>query len=226
MIHVRCEQGSPEWFQARVGVVTASHANDVLTPKTRKPAKGEAYLDHLLAELLMGEPADQTDDDAFRRRGSDMEAMARGWYAFEHEDEEIEEVGFLLRDDRRLGCSPDFLVGLDGGGEIKIPSAANHTGNLRDPEGFVVEHFGQVQIGLLVTGREWWDLVSWHPTLPPLARRILPDAEYLEAFGPALASFLERLDAARAALQPLVDAAFDPIASATMPVAVDEYPNP
>ena len=63
------------------------------------------------------------------------------------------------------GASPDILVGRVGGGEIKCPlSITVHAITLRD--GLPPEHIEQIQGGLWVTGREWWDFISYNPLFP------------------------------------------------------------
>ncbi len=115
-------------------------------------------------------------------------------------------MGFIMRDDRRVGASPDGFVGDDGMVEFKCPSAHVHTGYFLWPESLVKDHLGQCQVGLLLSGRKWIDLVSFNPVIPPVVERIYPNAEYLAALGPALDAFLARLDAALLKVQPLVEA--------------------
>lgn len=205
MIHHDHPQGSIEWRQARVGVVTASRLDDILTPKALKPAKGESYLNLLLAEWMLGAPI-ESDGGLAQERGVEQEADARRWYEFER-SVDVEQVGFFTRDDGKLGASPDGVVGDDGGLEIKVPLAHNHVAYLRDPSALVADYRGEVQGGLLVTGRKWWDLVSFNDKLPKVLVRVLPDAAYLDALAPALDAFLARLDAEKAKLEAARDAA-------------------
>lgn len=204
MIVVDVEQGSREWFKARAGVVTASCAEKILTKSKLQPAKAEAYLNQLVAEILLGRPVDDGADDrrvsGYAERGSVLEPAAVRWYEF-RQDVDTTTVGFVLREDRRLGASPDRLCGQDGGVQIKVPSAAEHVANLRDPERFELDHRGQVQVELLVTGRQWWDLVSWNSVLPSLVRRVRPDPVYVEKFQSALATFLADVDVAVARIR-------------------------
>lgn len=212
------QQGSPEWFAVRRSIPTASQFHRILTPSKLTPsAQADKYLDELLAEAVLGEDC-KTGDEEFTspwtHRGIEMEPQAARWYAFEHDRDDVREVGFVTRDDGLVGCSPDRLVGDDGGLEMKCPNAANHMGHLRDPAAFYLKHRMQVQGCLYVTGRKWWDLMSYNPELPPVVTRYHRDEKLLAALGAALDEFVKRLVTERRALkekgyhvQPLLGAA-------------------
>jgi hypothetical protein len=203
MIVYDFEQGSPEWCRARCGVVTASHFSDILSDKTLKPLKADAYLNRLAAETVLGTPLDESIRSGFVERGIDMEAEAVRFYEFSR-GVDTDPVGFCLRDDKRVGCSPDRLIGTDGGLEIKVPAAHTHVSYMLDNDELVAAYRGQVQGALWLTGRKWWDIVSYHPDLPSVIVRVEPDAQYAGAIGPAIDAFLARLDAAVAKVRPLV----------------------
>lgn len=194
-------QGSDEWKALRLGVVTGSAFDNILTPKTLKPASGTAYFNQLVAEILTGESQDDFDGTAFTDRGTAMEDEARRWYAFDR-GVTLTKVGFVARDDGRVGCSPDSLVGEDGGLEIKCPSAKVHVGYALDHSTFVTAYRGQVQAALYITGREWWDLLSYSPDFEKLVVRCVRDDAYQAALALALDAFLARIDAAVELLRP------------------------
>ena len=102
-------------------------------------------------------------------------------------------VGFVLRDDGEVGGSPDRLVGEDGGLEIKNPAMHTHIGYLLDPPSLVADYAPQVQGYLYLTGRAWWDVLSYNPDLPPLVARVEPDAAFQAALDGALDTFLSEL---------------------------------
>ncbi len=213
MIHVDVQPGSPEWRKARAGIPTASAADKILTAKTLKPsAQAGAYMNHLLAEWLLGHPLDDGRGSLFMERGVELEAEAAAYFDMERGvDSEI--AGFLLRDDRRMGCSPDRLVGNDAGLEIKCPSAAVHVGYLLDKDALVQAYRGQVQGSLYVTGRKVWSLLSYNPAMPSVLVDVEPDEDYIAALQDALEAFHVRLDAAKAQLAEARDAAYaeDPL---------------
>lgn len=196
MIVLDVPQGSPAWHFARLGIPTASQFSRIMTAKTRKLAAGsETYMHELLAEWLLGIP-NALEARGFLERGHDLESQAVAWYEFQR-GLETTPVGVCLRDDRLVACSPDRLVGEDGGMEIKCPSAKGHVANVL---GMGDEYFAQVQGNLWITGRKWWDLVSFHPSIPSVIVRIERDEAYIAALDAAVSEFLVRLVDARARL--------------------------
>ncbi len=187
MIVVRgIPQGSLEWLQLRCGIPTASRFDSIITPATRKFSKAaDAYAIELITERITGHPIDFDRTD-WMGRGSDMEAEARKWYAFNREVE-VEEVTFCYTDDKQAGCSPDGLVGDDGLLETKCPSAKVHIGHLlgkTNPASVT-----QVQGQLWVTGREWVDVVSYCPGLPPVLLRYQRWPEFLSDLDACMGKF-------------------------------------
>lgn len=197
MIRVDVEQGSAAWFQARLGIPTASQFHRILTEKTLKFSEASVgYRNELLAEYLLGEPYDN-GEFVFSERGSQMEAEARTWYEMDQEID-VERVGFLLRDDRRCGCSPDGLVGVNGGLELKCPSAPVHVGYLLDWNG--TKYKAQVQGNIWIAERDWWDFLSYNPHMPPALVRCYRDETFIRALAAAVDQFCDQLDAAKSEL--------------------------
>lgn len=80
----------------------------------------------------------------------------------EHNWTKTKKVGFVEKN-AYVGCSPDRLVGNDGGLEIKCFQSTNF---LRCKDGVYPhkkEIDAQVQFNLYVTGRKWWDLFIFQP---------------------------------------------------------------
>jgi hypothetical protein len=190
MIHIDCEQGSRAWLMAKVGIPSASNFHRVLTPKTLKASSAaEGYAHELLAEMVLGRPLDDATTE-FMQRGTLLEKSARDWYSLQH-DVDVTRVGFLMSDDRRVGCSPDGLIGEDGGLEIKCPSAPVHIGYLL---GDAADKYRcQVQGALWITGRSYWDFVSYNPDLPPCMLRFERDEKFIAALAGAVAAFIDVL---------------------------------
>lgn len=171
MIEHLCEQLSDEWWELHRGRPTASSFSKILTPKTCKvSAQAEDYICELIAsKYAIDLPRGGFEND-HTRNGINTEPEARRWYEMEC-GEDVRQVGFVTTDDGRFGCSPDGLVGEDGGLELKCPSGKVHVayslvGGLPD------EYKAQVHGCLVVTGRSWWDFCSYHPGLPPLRVRV------------------------------------------------------
>lgn len=162
------EQGSPEWFAMRAGKFTGSRFVD-LTNRDRRTGKrlksfSTAVWD-VVVERLTGIPKEGVDSFSLRW-GKESEPFAREAYELET-GESVTETDFLTHPDFPFaGASPDGLIGLDGGLEIKCPKdSAIHLE--RFIEGIPKEYIPQVQGNLWVSGRQWWDFVSFDARMPP-----------------------------------------------------------
>ena len=180
-----CQQGSPEWYQCRLGIPTASEFHSVL-------AKGEGktrrtYMYKLIGERLTGECQD-TFTTVHTERGKIMEAEARSLVLFDYHD--LHMTGFIRRETPFgfVGCSPDALVGDDGLLEIKTKLPHLQIDVLRQDR-LPPEHVAQCQGALWVSGRKWIDFVSYWPNLPIFKKRVEPDLEYFKALEAGLTAF-------------------------------------
>lgn len=190
-----CEQRSPEWFAARRGVPTASDFGCIITAKKGDYATAaDTYINELIDGLVRPEAEATFTGNRHTLRGEALEPEARELYAFEY-DVDPELVGFILNDDGTLGCSPDSLIGLDGGLEIKCPDGPTHVKWVR-AKGIPDEHKAQVHGSLIITGRKWWDFMSYCPGYPPLIVRVTPDS-YTEKLRTYLTRFLSEYAEAR-----------------------------
>jgi hypothetical protein len=200
------QQGSEEWHQIRLARPTASNFAKILT-KPQKKADREAgamsrtafsYMADCFTEWVLLEPVDGPTSP-WMERGQRQEADALDHYrAFlAPSGAEVQPVGFVTLDADPLapGCSPDALVGEDGGLELKILAAKNHTKIMFEPERFLAEHWAQVQGGLWITGRQWWHLIAWNPVLPPVVHRVEPDAGYILMLATQVVNFTVMLEA-------------------------------
>jgi hypothetical protein len=165
---IECEQGSPQWHAARCGRVTGSRIADVVRKgKGGEPSKMRAtYIGDLVAERLSGVQDGNGFISGPMQWGKDCEDKARAVYGFMF-DVAPKKVGFIVHPKFDMaGCSPDSLVGDDGGLETKCPNSATHLSTLMgakiDPD-----YVKQMQWNLACTGRQWWDYVSFDPRFPP-----------------------------------------------------------
>ena len=184
------EQGSDQWRALRMGVVTASRIDKIITPKTMKPSSSAMRLmGEMIAEKWTGMPMD-TASSAFMERGSIMEAEAVRAYEMLR-DVDTRKVGFVTLDNGLVGCSPDRLVGDDGILEIKVASAGIHVmallGECDD------DYRCQCQCQLWVTERKWVDLSFYSPVMPPATVRAVRDEKFIEAMSELTAQFLDRM---------------------------------
>jgi hypothetical protein len=189
-------QGSAEWHDIRRGIPTASRFDDIITPKTWKMSNScTRYAHELIASEVLGYDV-QLASSGFMARGTELEDQAVAYYEMHH-DRETEQVGFILRDDRRVGCSPDRLVGDDGLLEIKCPSAAVHIGYLLNES---IGYCAQVQGQLWITGRQWCDTLSYNPELPSAIVREVRDEEMIGKLADAVEQFINHLGDLKASL--------------------------
>lgn len=193
-------QGEAEWLTLRIGRVTASEIHNLVTPlfKVKDGDGPKTYLYTKLAEAYRGKPLPGFSSWA-TEQGQELEDEARKWYSLEF-DEKIKNCGFVESDDHKCGCSPDGLIGDDGGLELKAPEATNHVRYLIDgvaPKDYIA----QIHMAMFVTGRPWWKFVSYHRGFPAFALTIQRDEEICAKIGEALAKFYTAYDEAMAKLK-------------------------
>jgi putative phage-type endonuclease len=191
------EQGSPEWFAARLGRVTASRVSDVVAKtKTGWGASRQNYLAQLVAERLTGETADSYTNAAMQW-GIDTEPQARAAYEFLR-DADVTEIGFAIHPTIPMaGASPDGLIGDDGLIEIKCPNTATHINTLRT-DSIPAKYTTQMLFQMACTGRQWCDFASFDPRMPAdlqlFVRRFQRDDKQVEILESAVDEFLTEVD--------------------------------
>lgn len=170
---VDCQQGTEEWFAARLGIPTASEFSDIITPaRGDYSTSAPKYIARLIDDIVRPGARDRFTGNAHTERGHQLEPEARQFYEFER-DTSVREVGFVLTDCGRFGCSPDALAG-DGGAEIKSPDGPTHVEWMM-AGGIPDKHKAQVHGNLIVTGAAWWDFLSYCPGYEPILIRVTPD---------------------------------------------------
>lgn len=196
-----CVQQTPEWFAARRGVPTASEFNRIITKTGKLSASADEYIGELIDEIVHPESADGFAGNHHTERGNELEPKARAWYRFVT-GFDVREVGLVLRDDGKAGCSPDSLIyaseECQHGLEIKAPEGKKHVrwmlgGKLPD------EHCQQVHGSMAVTGCARWDFLSYCPGYQPFLVTVERD-DYTDAVAAALDAFVKRLASAKAEL--------------------------
>lgn len=156
-------QGSDEWFAIRRGKMTGSHAQAIATA-----GKGlDTYTSEIAAELFTGKGKKQYKNSAMQN-GNDTEDLVRTAYEM-YSGNSVYQVGFAQYNDY-VGCSPDGLVGNDGGIEIKSRDSdensysTTHLNLLLGEEEFESKYVWQCYMNMLVFDRQWWDLMSYDPS--------------------------------------------------------------
>ena len=187
---VDCIQGSEEWFDARLGFVTASNFHKVLNKKTGRGL----YMNKLAAEILTGLREESYKNDIMEN-GSETETEARCFYEIAN-DFTVEQVGFVMRDNS-VGGSPDGLIGKDGLLEIKCPLSSTHIEIILS-EKMPAKHIPQVQGLLWITERKWCDFVSYDSRVvsqPMFCVRVERDVEYFKKLAGEVGVFVNELKA-------------------------------
>lgn len=168
-------QGSKEWHESRIGMVTASRIVDAIAGG--RGATKASYMNEIITTMLTGAQDDYTN--AYMEWGIEHEPKARQLYEF-RQGVEVEEVGFVAHPSiRRTGASPDGFVGDDGLIEIKCPASKTHAQFLMDgkiPRKYQLQMLWQMEC----TGRKWCDFVSYDPRFPAELQLIVQRVEFDE----------------------------------------------
>lgn len=180
MKYIICDQGTPEWLQARAGAITASEASTARSvmskdsptkdadgnPVRRKgdpTAEAEKYLGSVALERIAGMPIGEPPRAWVLDRGHELEAVARRMYE-DRTNQMVIESGIAKSDCDWFGYSSDGLVEEHGLIEIKCPIDPNKIFNILRT-GDVSEYIDQMQFGMWITGRQWCDFIMYVPAL-------------------------------------------------------------
>lgn len=175
------EQRTDEWFAARKGRITASAVGAILG---LSPHMTRAAVMRRMVRDREGAPAEFTGNIA-TQYGEANEEGAVAEYRMETGNT-VESVGFIPREDW-AGCSPDGLIGSDGGLEAKCPFGKRKEGELKPLED-QPHYYAQVQFSLWVTQRKFWHFYQWTAHQTKL-ECVLPDQAWLDENLPKLRQF-------------------------------------
>ena len=200
------EQGSLAWHKSRLGIPSASAMKQLFTASHGLP-KGVTkiiltYAAQLAADRHSGLPLNSTEGfqgSWATDRGNELEPVARNQYSFT-QNVNVAQTGFITN--KGSGCSPDGLVGDDGGLEIKCLLATAHTKAVADCIAGVcpADYYVQIQTSMWVTDRAWWDLYLYHPDLPSMDFRVEADLEFFKLLDQQVALVIGERDRLIAAL--------------------------
>jgi putative phage-type endonuclease len=206
-IVAHCEQGTPQWFGLRCGVISASNAEKIVT-KHGEPTTGQkrlTYMHQLIAEKITG----IVEDNAGGKQceyGKEQEPRARAYYRMKT-GRQVEQVGFVYRDGNRdVGCSPDGICE-DRLIEIKCPySKSVFVGLLlKHAAGkFPMDYWTQMQQQMYVTGIEKNELVvygDWTGLPQMVTWELVEDAGKHALYAQAFAEFNMQVAEGVAAIQ-------------------------
>jgi len=178
------EQGSEEWLNLRMGWITASKFKDVISNgRGGNPSKTRlSYMYQLAAEALSNERVEGFTNE-YMEWGTATEPQARAMYEFDSGNETSEVAFIKWNNSNKIGISPDGLIGDNGGLEIKCPKTTTQIETYLSGK-MPSTHKPQVQGSMWVTGRDWWDFVSFDPRIDGAAGyfcvRVERDEKYIK----------------------------------------------
>ena len=197
------EQRTDEWFQQRLGKVTASRISDVIAKtKTGVSTSRQNYLVQLVSERLTGKKGDSFVNQAMLD-GIEREGAARAIYML-NRDVSVTEVGFFDHPViKNSGASPDGAVNAEEDGkyagliEIKCPIETTHTNTLMS-KSVPSKYIPQMQWQLACTGAKWVDFVSYNPNFPEelqlFVARVDRDDTYIGELETEVIKFLDEVE--------------------------------
>ncbi|MFT6836314.1 MAG: hypothetical protein ACJA0H_002363 [Francisellaceae bacterium] len=156
---VDCNQGTNEWLDAKLGVLSASNMNIMFGDGVTK----EKLIASKVAEILTGKLDDRIRfSSKDTSAGNDLEDDARVSYE-ELTGNEVKQIGFALLD-QFVGVSPDGLVGDNGAIEIKCPNDANYINAVIGGKAHISPlYMTQMQMQMYVLELEWCDYTLYNP---------------------------------------------------------------
>jgi YqaJ-like viral recombinase domain len=215
MKFIVCDQGTPEWLQARAGAITASCFADALSTVSRASGERKAgdfsaasdkYAANVAIERISGKPYGEPVKAWVLDRGHELEVQARLLYETRTGLVAMES-GIVKTDDDWFGYSSDGMVNatylhgaiIDCTGliEVKCPIDSLkilyiwRTGDLS-------EYMHQMQGGMWITGAKWCDFIMYVPDLANCGKdlyvkRVMRDDDFIETMETGLLAFRSRI---------------------------------
>lgn len=168
----------PEWYEARIGLVTSSKVHDAITPRQKNKA-GESKPKHelpelearrklklqMISEMLTGRTTEHYVSPAMDW-GVENEPRARAEYEYRI-GANVEPLGIVMHPTNpRAAATADGWVKHNGILEIKCPETYTHLEYLESGE-IPKEYLDQIDWQLACCGPEieWCDFVSFDPRI-------------------------------------------------------------
>lgn len=169
------EQNTDEWFNLRVGRVTASRFKSLFSAKSTASWKG------LIADCAFENVLCRSVSNSFKsnwmERGNELEEQAVSAYENEHLFMEKTLNGGFYEFGEFFGSSPDRRIGDNGILEAKNPCAHVYVKYLSKAK-LPSEYQEQVHGQLLTADKEYCDFISHYPGLKPLVVRVERDIKW------------------------------------------------
>lgn len=180
MVIIDCEQYEPEWWDARLGIPTASKFDQIITTKGEPSKSSKKYLNQLAIEQITGAYAGSEYASSSMKRGHKYEPEARNLFSMIY-DIDVQQAGLIFRDEqRKYAASPDGLLE-DSGLEIYCPESDNAVECFLHPDKAIgiAKKFQQIQGSLLVSGFEYWWFETYYPGMTPLIFKVSRDEDFI-----------------------------------------------
>ena len=212
MRYITCdhEQGTPGWFEDRLGRVSGSEVKDVFAQVKVGEAAGRAALRmKKVLERITRKPLPQGfQETASIAWGKEQEQHARMAYEMS-KGIDIEESGYVYLPDIQAGCSVDGFI-RDGGRvgvfEAKCPDSKTHYEYLLTNK-VPTNYMRQIVHNMWVTGASFADFMSFDPRFPEklqqLHIRVERDEVVIAEHEAAVLKFLAEVDAEEQKLRQL-----------------------
>jgi len=191
MIWHDIDQNTDEWLDLRCGKVGGSSIGKVMANfgKAFGPPAHDLAV-QIAIEQITGKRQESTYTNEHLQRGHEQEPIARALYEQEY-FVSVGNGGYFDTEDI-LGVSPDGLVDNDGGIEIKSVIQTVHFATVQRGS-FDPSYKWQLYSELMVTGREWWDFVSFCSTFPE-GKRLFTHRIYRKDCGEMFGMINARID--------------------------------
>lgn len=164
IIHRNIEQGTQEWLDLRLGLITCSEISSI-----RADGKGaQTYINGLAYERITGVSSSVFEGNKWTERGHELEEVARKLYE-EKTGLTVEQVSFI--ENKGFGYSPDGLVANNSAIEIKTKQPSEQIEILRS-DAIPKKHLDQLYGGLLCGELYFIDFVSYCENLPIFIKRL------------------------------------------------------
>ncbi len=187
------QQQSEVWFQVKLGVLSASNAHKIVAK--RESETRHTYMCDLVAEVCTGQW--EEINTKHMDWGRQHEDAARSLYEFSTE-QSMTTLPFVFKDNAfRAGCSPDGIVTVDKGAEIKCPwDSANYIKFLV-AQSLKPEWKWQQDFTIWVMDAEEWDFCQYDPRMTKSPLKICTtkrDPEKMKVFDDVVPLFIEDMD--------------------------------
>lgn len=187
------EQQSEAWFNAKLGVISASRASEVVAKKDSGTRL--TYMADLIAQICTGLHKDIKV--VAMDWGNQNEDGARAYYEFS-KGVTVTQLPFVFKDTTyRIGCSPDGYVNDRKGYEIKCPFDTANYIKFFMADKIDTDWQWQNQFNMWVLGAEQWDFSMYDPRMcksPMRTITIDKDEEKHKKFDELIPEFIHDMD--------------------------------